>query len=119
MKKILTFLGVLSLLAIPAQGSFAWTVQDLNPLPYVGIGPNYTRFSLNPFKGFRNCEPCKRVEKSNKCAQAEPMRCPTCQKAFVEEIPDCGCNIRNLIQNIEQDRHNVGLVCIICVRILI
>ena len=95
MKKILTFLGVLSLLAIPAQGSFAWTVQDLNPLPYVGIGPNYTRFSLNPFKGFRNCEPCKRVEKSNKCAQAEPMRCPTCQKAFVEEIPDCGCNIRN------------------------
>ena len=88
MKKFLAYLGVLSLLLIPAQGSFAWTVQDLNPLPYVGIGPNYTKFSLNPFKGFRNCEPCKRVE-------AEPMRCPTCQKAFVEEIPDCGCKIRN------------------------
>ncbi len=95
MKKILMYLGVVSLLAIPAQGAFAWQISDLNPLPYIGIGPNYTNFSLNPFTGFRNCTPCKRVEKCNKCAKVEPTKCPTCQKAFVEEVPDCGCRIKH------------------------
>lgn len=87
------YLGVAAFLAIPAQSAFAWQISDLNPLPYIGIGPNYTKFSLNPFTGFRNCNPCKRVEKCNKCAKAEPVRCPACQKAFVEEVPDCGCRI--------------------------
>ncbi len=98
MKKFLMYLGVAAFLAIPAQGAFAWQISDLNPLPYLGIGPNYTKFSLNPFTGFRNCNPCKRVEKCDRCAQVKvvPMQCPTCQKAFVEEItPDCGCRIRH------------------------
>ena len=94
MKNFLMFLAVVSFLAVPAQSSFAWNAQDMNPLPYVGIGPNYTTFSLNPFKGFKNCNPCKRIEKCNQCAKVEPMKCPTCQKAFIEEVPDCGCRIR-------------------------
>ena len=69
-------------------------IRDLNPLPYVGIGPNYTKFSLNPFTGFRNCNPCNRIDECDKCAKAQPMKCPTCQKAFIEEVPDCGCKIR-------------------------
>ncbi len=94
MKKVLMFLGIVSFLAIPAQSAFAWDIRDLNPLPYVGIGPNYTKFSLNPFTGFRNCNPCKRIDECDKCAKAQPMKCPTCQKAFIEEVPDCGCKIR-------------------------
>ena len=31
----------------------------LNPLQYVGIGNNYTNFSLNPFTGFKNCNKAK------------------------------------------------------------
>ncbi len=95
MKKFLMYLSAAAFLAIPAQGAFAWQISDLNPLPYVGIGPNYTRFSLNPFTGFRNCNPCKRVEKCNKCAKVKPRKCPDCQKAYVEEVPDCGCRIRH------------------------
>ena len=95
MKKFLMYLGIVSFLAIPAQSAFAWDISYLNPLPYIGIGPNYTKFSLNPFTGFRNCNPCKRVEKCNRCAKAEPIKCPTCQKAFVQEMPDCGCRIRH------------------------
>ncbi len=95
MKKFLMYLGIVSFLAIPAQGAFAWDISYLNPLPYVGIGPNYTKFSLNPFTGFRNCNPCKRVDKCDRCAQAEPIKCPTCQKAFIQEMPSCGCQIRH------------------------
>ncbi len=95
MKKFLMYLGIVSFLAIPAQSAFAWDISYLNPLPYVGIGPNYTKFSLNPFTGFRNCNPCKRPDKCDRCAQAEPVKCPVCQKAFVQEIPDCGCKIRH------------------------
>ena len=100
MKKFLMYLGVAAFLALPAQGAFAFEVGDLNPLPYVGIGPNYTKFSLNPFTGFKNCNPCKRVEKCkcpkvdkckkvkkdkcNKCAQVEQPKCTACQRAFDE-----------------------------------
>ncbi len=94
MKRFLMFLGIISFLAIPAQSAFSWEMQDLNPLPYMGIGPNYTTFSMNPFKGFKNCNPCKRVEKCDRCAKIEPQQCNTCQKAYVQEVPSCGCQIR-------------------------
>lgn len=101
MKKFLMYFGVMGLLLLPAQGAFAWQgIQSLNPLPYVGIGPNYSTFSLNPFTGFRNCHPCKKVEKCNPCEKkvekcntcvtgaAAPI-CPKCVKAF----PKCEtCN---------------------------
>ena len=56
MKKFLMYFGVFGLLLLPAQGAFAWNIQSLNPLPYIGIGPNYSTFSLNPFTGFKNCK---------------------------------------------------------------
>ena len=89
MKKYLMYLGVLGLLAIPAQGAFAWDMSYLNPLPYVGIGENKTNFSLNPFTGFKNCNKCKvKKVKCNECTKPKIMPCPTCKKAFA----DCGCN---------------------------
>ena len=94
MKKILMFLGVAAFLAVPVNGAFAWDISYLNPLPYFGIGCNQTKFSLNPFTGFKNCEPCKRVQKCkcDKCAMAEPVapvRCSSCQRAYIEVIPTC------------------------------
>ena len=90
MKKLLMSLGVLAFLIIPANGAFAWDISYLNPLPYIGIGCNQTKFSLNPFTGFKNCEPCKKVDR---CAAAEPVtRCSSCQKAYILEVPSCGCN---------------------------
>ena len=64
-------------------------VSYLNPLPYVGIGENKTNFSLNPFKGFKNCDKCKvKKVKCDECTKVKVMPCPTCRKAFA----DCGCN---------------------------
>lgn len=84
MKKFLMYFGVMGLLLINAQGAFAWQgIQSLNPLPYIGIGPNYSTFSLNPFTGFRNCNPCKVKPKCDPCVTgaAAPI-CPKCVKAF-------------------------------------
>lgn len=92
MKKYLMYLGVLGLLAIPAQGAFAWDMSYLNPLPYVGIGQNQTSFSLNPFKGFKNCNPCKKVIK-NKCDRCATIQvvptCTSCQRAFEQQPCPC------------------------------
>ena len=95
MKKFLMSLGLFAFLLVPAGGAYAWDLSYLNPLPYIGIGCNQTKFSLNPFTGFKNCEPCKRIEKCNRCAVSEPMNCPTCQRAFMEEQYDCGCRINH------------------------
>ena len=91
MKKVLLFLGMAALLAVPVNSAFAWDISYLNPMPYIGIGCNQTKFSLNPFKGFKNCEPCKKVKKCEKAAMAEPIKCTSCQRAYIEVIPDCGC----------------------------
>lgn len=91
MKKLFMYLSLFAFLSVPAGGAFAWDMSYLNPLPYVGIGCNQTKFSLNPFKGFKNCEPCKRIEKCNRCAMAEPIRCTSCQRTFIEQVPECGC----------------------------
>lgn len=53
----------------------------LNPLQYVGIGNNYSSFSLNPVTGFKNCNKAK-VKKCDECAKVKIKTCPTCQKAF-------------------------------------
>ena len=54
MKKFIMMMGVFTLISIPANGAFAWDMSYLNPLPYIGIGCNQTKFSLNPFTGFKN-----------------------------------------------------------------
>ena len=91
MKKLFMSLGMLAFLIMPASGAFAWDMSYLNPLPYIGIGCNQTKFSLNPFTGFKNCEPCKRIEKCNRCAMIPAPTCTSCHRTFVYEVPQCGC----------------------------
>lgn len=104
MKRFLMYLGVFSILFVPAQGAFAWEglqslnpipyLSYLNPLPYIGIGENKTSFSLNPFNGFKNCNPCKKVSKCDTCTGAAAPVCPTCVKAF----PQCDtCHQRIIV----------------------
>ncbi len=96
MKKFLMYVGLIAFLSVPAGGvAHAWDISYLNPLPYFGIGCNQTKFSLNPFTGFKNCEPCKRVNKCEREVMAEPVRCSSCQRAFIEEMPSCGCQKTN------------------------
>lgn len=82
-------LALFGLFLIPAQGAFAWELSNLNPLPYIGIGQNTSSFSLNPFTGFKNCNPCKKVQKCDECARVKITPCPTCTKAFVNEPCPC------------------------------
>lgn len=89
MKRLFMTLALLGFLLIPAQSANAWYVSELNPLPYVGIGANTSTFSLNPFTGFKNCNPCK-VKKAecDPCkVQNAPQPCNKCAKAF----PDTPC----------------------------
>ena len=91
MKRLFMMLALFGLFLIPAQSANAWCVSELNPLPYVGIGYNTSTFSLNPFTGFKNCNPCKvkkaecdpckvEVQPCNKCAKAFPAKqCPSCR----------------------------------------
>ena len=89
MKRLLFSVALLGVFLLPQQSVFAWeytgveslnpmpAISYLNPLPYFGIGENKTTFSLNPFKGFKNCEtckadPCKKVKKTA-CNQCEPV----------------------------------------------
>ena len=93
MKRFFFFFFVFSLLLVQTQGAFAWDgisslnplpyLSYLNPLPYIGIGENKTSFSLNPFTGFKNCNPCKvKVDPCDTCTGAAAPICPTCVKAF-------------------------------------
>ena len=100
MKKFLMLLGVGVFLTIPVNSAMAWNISYLNPLPYFGIGCNQTKFSLNPFTGFKNCEPCKREKcKCDKCAMAEPVaapvKCTSCQRAYIYQIPTCQDTLRH------------------------
>ncbi len=98
MKKFLLPLAVLGLLMIPVQSADAWSAGEglsyLNPLPYMGIGENKTTFSLNPFTGFKNCNPCKKVKKHdcNACTGAAAPVCPTCTRAFPKKQACNSCN---------------------------
>lgn len=69
----------------------------LNPLQYVGIGNNYTNFSLNPFTGFKNCNKAK-VKKCDECTKVIKP-CPTCKKAFAE--PTCDTCEKIYIQPVQ------------------
>lgn len=95
MKRLFMMMALFGLFLIPAQSANAWEVSQLNPLPYVGIGQNTSKFSLNPFTGFKNCNPCK-VKK----ADCDPCRarmvinpCDRCVKAF----PDAPCGCQQMI----------------------
>ena len=100
MKNLCISLVLIGALALSSQGVFASCncMQNLNPMPYIGyLNPvtyvneaenNYS-FSLNPFKGFKNCNKCKikKVKKCDECAPVQMNKCPTCKKAFAE--PTC------------------------------
>ena len=97
MKKLFISLALIGAVAFSTSGAFAAcgcanaeqvTVRTpfyyyLNPLQYVGIGQNYSNFSLNPFTGFKNCNRAK-VKKCDECTRIKMKPCPTCQKAFAE-----------------------------------
>ena len=99
MKNLCISLVLIGALALSSQGVFAACncMQNLNPMPYIGyLNPvtyvneaenNYS-FSLNPFKGFKNCNKCKmkKVKKCDECAPVQINKCPTCKKAFAEPI---------------------------------
>ncbi len=95
MKKLFITLALVGAVAFSAQDAFAWDgisslnpipyLSRLNPLPYFGIGENKTNFSLNPFKGFKNCDTCNRVKKCDECTRVKIQPCPTCRKAFADD----------------------------------
>ena len=98
MKKLFVSLALVGALVLTSQNATlaAWEgmqtlnplnyVSYLNPLPYIGIGQNRTSFSLNPFTGFKNCNPC-RIQRTacNECTRVKV--CPNCQRAF--NMPKC------------------------------
>lgn len=99
MKKLFISMALVGAVFFAGQSSFAAcgcadmaqevTVKTpfyyyLNPLQYVGIGNNYSNFSLNPFNGFKNCNRAK-VKKCDECTRVKIKPCPTCQKAFNDQ----------------------------------
>lgn len=101
MKKLFMTLALFGLFLIPAQSANAWSISQLNPLPYIGIGHNSSSFSLNPFTGFKNCNPCK-VKK----AECDPCKakvlvkpCERCVKAFPDRPCPCQTRIMYNYQN--------------------
>ena len=72
MKKILTLFALGTLLSL-GQGAFAWTYDGLQ--------------SLNPFTGFRNCNPCK-VER---CKKPKLTKCEKLQGVKIQRGVPCGC----------------------------
>ncbi len=102
MKKLFISLALIGAVAFSSQGAFAaWEgIQSLNPLPYLsylnplpyfGIGENKTNFSLNPFKGFKNCDKCQvRKTECNTCTGAAAPICPNCVKTFNNQCSQCG-----------------------------
>lgn len=99
MKKLFFALALIGVVSFFAQSAFAacpcqgnWykpsNLYYLNPMPYMGIGENRTSFSLNPFKGFKNCNKCEVPKCDSCCTGAAAPVCPTCVKAF----PDQNCN---------------------------
>lgn len=98
MKKLFMTLGLVGLLFVVAPEAKAWDASYLNPLPYMGIGCNRTSFSLNPFTGFKNCNPCKcKVEKKKDCdpckQRISQKRCDSCVKAFPKKQPCSTCRV--------------------------
>lgn len=94
MKKLFLSLALVGAVAFSGSNAFAdcgcagqmKTVKTpfyyyLNPLQYVGIGNNYSSFSLNPLTGFKNCDRAT-VKKCDECTRPAIKACPTCQKAF-------------------------------------
>ena len=94
MKKVfltMALLGAFALAYQPAQASCNCAVPQrvqtyTNTVAYETVTKPEPTFSLNPFTGFKNCNPCK--VKKQKCAKIKP--CPTCQKAYAPQ-PACPC----------------------------
>ncbi len=86
-------LALFGVLLVPAQSAQAWEISQLNPLPYIGIGHNSSSFSLNPFTGFKNCNPCKIKKDCDPCkAKVVVQPCNRCAKAF--PATPCPCQTR-------------------------
>jgi hypothetical protein len=75
MKKVFAALGMLTFMVLPVQ-SFAWE--------YDGLG------SLNPFTGFRNCNPCR-----CKCEKVRKPKLTKCEKLhgykIIKDEAPTGC----------------------------
>ena len=97
MKKLCISLVLIGAFTLSSQDVFAFCncMQNLNPMPYIGyLNPitylndayNNYYFSLNPFKGFKNCDRCKmkKVKKCDESTTVQMDKCPTCKKAFAE-----------------------------------
>ncbi len=114
MKNLCITFALVGAMLFSTQGAFAaWEgmqslnpmpyLSYLNPLPYFGIGENKTSFSLNPFTGFKNCNPCKvKKVKCDECTRIKVNPCPTCRKAFADTNCD-PCN-RIYIQQLPEPR---------------
>jgi len=78
MKNLIATFGVLALMAIPAQGAFAWTYEGIN--------------SLNPFTGFRQCNKCEKVQK---CKKPKLTKCEKLHGVKIKKVQmkgePCGC----------------------------
>ena len=76
MKKVFAALGLLTFIVLPMQGVFAWE--------YDGLG------SLNPFTGFRNCNPCR-----CKCERVRKPKLTKCEKLhgykIIKDEAPTGC----------------------------
>ena len=81
MKKLFSTLTLLTFLAIPMQGAFAWSYEGIN--------------SLNPFTGFRQCNKCVKTTPNYNC-KCKKQRLTKCEKLhgvkYVKvQGQECGC----------------------------
>ncbi len=87
MKKLLTTLGLMAFMAIPAQSAFAWE--------YDGLG------SLNPFTNFGRNTNCG-CQKVYRCKKPKLSKCEKLHgyKIIKEGVP-CGCAAPIIYETIE------------------
>ena len=87
MKRLFLTFALLGLIFVPVQFAEASPVYPIYTEP-VAIEKDLSNFSLNPFTGFRNCNPCK-VKKA-KCDPCEVKKaeCNQCEK-FLKPCEKC------------------------------
>ena len=87
MKKTLSMLAVLGIIAVGAQATqAAWYDSNWNPSNWFGRGCN---------KCEKKCDPCKKVEKKcDPCSTGYAAPCDPCQKKTIKQQP-CPCQKSN------------------------
>ena len=90
MKKTLSMLAVLGIIAVGAQSTqAAWYDSNWNPSNWFGRGCN---------KCEKKCDPCKKVEKNCPCPTGYAAPCNPCEKANPCPIQQ-PCDPCNKLQN--------------------